>query len=116
MGYGLDSLTPLERVICGPLIKRQFDRGPRIQREMAIYGLRGTARLCSGRAISVFTVGFVLAFMALSIAGEGVGASVFLVLLLASGALGVARLLSAARAGRKWRSENTLSRPGGSGN
>ena len=49
-GYGLDSLTWPERVICGPLIRRQFERDMPIQRDLSRYGRFGTARLCSGAA------------------------------------------------------------------
>jgi hypothetical protein len=106
-GYGLDSLTWPERVICGPLIKRQFERGPRVQRDLSKYGLLGTARLYSARAFQVFTLGFGLLGIPLAVAGQGAVAAAFFVLAMLNAGIGICRVVSGVRTGSKWRNEKS---------
>ena len=106
-GIGLDalsSLTRAERVLCGRLIRRQVERGPRVQQTLAKYGPEGTARLCSARALWLFEVIFGVVAAALSIAGQGRAAAPFVVLFLLTFELAVMRFISAGKAGRRWRS------------
>jgi hypothetical protein len=104
VGYGLDSLTWAERVICGPLIRRQFGDGLRIQRILSKYGLRGTARLCSARAFLAFCWIFAVLAIPLALVGEGIGEAILFCLAVLNGVLAELRVISAVRAGKKWRS------------
>ena len=104
--YGLDTLTSAERVVCGPLIRGQFNRNPRIEQDLEKNGLPAMARLCSARALLGFEFIFVIMASALAISGSGAAASVFVILFLLNGALGIIRAISATRAQKKWRSEH----------
>jgi|ERR1700722_13461718 len=106
-GYGLGSLTWAERLICGPLIKRQFERGPRIQQDLTKYGLLGTARLYSARTFGFFTLCFVVLGIPLVVAGEGTGIAVTFCLALLNAVIAELRVVSGVRAGRKWRSQKS---------
>ena len=100
----LGTLTWAEQVICGRLILRQLDRAPRIQQELAKYGPEGTVRLCSARALGIFEGVLVVVAVALAVSGQELAGLLFVILSLLTGALGMMRLVSAAKAGRRWRS------------
>jgi hypothetical protein len=102
----LGSLTRAEQVVCGRLILRQLDHGPRIQQALAKYGPQGTVRLCSARAFWLFEVVFGVVAAALAISGAGRFAAPFVILFLLAFALAVMRSISGVRAGKRWRSEN----------
>lgn len=106
-GHGrdpLDSLTWAEQVIFGRLILRQLDRAPRIQQELRKYGPEGTVRLCSARAFGIFEVVLGVVAVALIASGEALAGWLFVILLWVLCTLGVMRLVSAAKAGERWRS------------
>jgi hypothetical protein len=113
--HAMSSLTRVERVVCGPLIRRQLDRGPRTDREIAKYGPVGAVRLCSARAIIVYMcpVGFIgigLSFVGSAATGFAVSLPfVFLVLVLGIGA--ISRTASASVAGRRWRRSRPATSP-----
>jgi hypothetical protein len=100
----LGSLTRAEQVVCGRLILRQLDRGPRIQQALAKYGLEGTVRLCSARAFWLFETVSEIVAAALYISGAGQAAIPFVILFLLAFALAVLRSISGVRAGKRWRS------------
>jgi hypothetical protein len=104
--YGLATLTPAERMICGPLIRRQFHRNPRIEEDLDKNGLPAMARLCSARAL--FSIDFLLGMAGITLVISGIGgaASIFVLLFVLVGALVVIRGMSATRAGKRWRSEH----------
>lgn len=107
----LDSLTRAEQVIFGRLILRQLDRAPRIQQELRKYGPEGTVRLCSARAFGIFEVVSVVVAVALIASGEALAGWLCVILFWLLCALGIIRLVSAARAGRRWRSPNAQRSP-----
>jgi hypothetical protein len=111
--YGLDTLTSAERVILGPLIRGQFIRNPRIEQDIAKNGLAAMARLCTARSLLGFEFILVIVASVLAIAGFGPAASVFAVLFLVNGGLGIIRAISATRAQKRWRSEQQELRKGG---
>jgi hypothetical protein len=100
----LGSLTRAERVVCGRLILRQLDRAPRIHQELRKYGPEGTVRLCSARAFGIYELVLVAVAVALAVSGQELAGLLFVILFLLAGALGMMRLVSAAKAGRRWRS------------
>jgi hypothetical protein len=103
--YGLESLTWAERVICGPLIRRQYEHGPRVQLELEKYGPRGTARLYSARAFTVLLFAFGVLTIPMTVVG-GIAEAIPFCLAMLNAVLGVLRSISAKRARKKWRSEN----------
>jgi hypothetical protein len=105
---GLDSLTWAERAICGPLIRRQFQHGSRVQLDLNKFGPRGTARLYSGRAFVVLGYGFGLLFIPLALVGEGTGEAILFCMAVLNALLGVLRFISAKRARKKWRSQKSV--------
>jgi hypothetical protein len=103
------SLPTLERWFCGRLIRRQLTRGGYVERETQKYGPTGAVRICSARAIEVymfviFVAGVCCAVARLNLASGLCFAVMFILVVLA-----LARLWSAARAGRRWR-ERSASR------
>jgi len=109
----MSSLTWVERVICGPLIRRQLDRNPRTEREIAKYGPVGEVRLCSARTmiLCAYPLGFIgigLSFVGNPPAGTGVA----VVLLLVLGIVAISRIASASVAGRRWRRSRASSLTG----
>jgi hypothetical protein len=102
-GDPLDSLTWAEQVIFGRLILWQIDRAPRIQQELRKYGPEGTVRLCSARAFGIFEVALAVVAVALIASGDLAG-WLFVILFWLLCTLGIKRLVSAAKAGKRWRS------------
>jgi hypothetical protein len=103
----LGSLPSVERFLCGALILRQLDRGPRIPREVDKYGPEGCVKVCSARAIQIYN--FPLGVLAVGFAVAGVSSfaiGVFALVWL-MGALSIVRAISASRAGRRWRSKSS---------
>jgi hypothetical protein len=97
------SLPGIERWFCGALILRQVEHGPWTPREVAKYGPEGCVKVCSSRAlrtycypIGILTVGFAIAGVA------SVAIGLFVVVLVMSG-LAIARAISAAKDGKRWR-------------
>jgi hypothetical protein len=97
----IGSLTRAEQVICGRLIPWQLDRAPRIHQELAKYGLEGTVRLCSARALGIFEGVLAVIAVALIALGETLAGWLLMVLVWLLCALTIMRLTSAARAGRR---------------
>jgi hypothetical protein len=103
----LRSLTWAERILCGRLILRQLNGAPRIQQELGKYGPEGTVRLCSARAFWLWEVLLGIVAGALGVSGQEFAGLIFVILFLLAGAVGMIRLVSAAKAGRRWRSANS---------
>jgi hypothetical protein len=99
----LASLPRIERVVCGPLIRRQLERNPRADREFAKYGPDGEVRLCSARAMQAYMYPVVFIAVGLSLAGANLAAGVAMVLFFVIFIVGISRVASAALAGRRWR-------------
>ena len=99
----LRSLPAVERRLCGPLILRQVDRGPWTPREVEKYGPEGCIRLCSCRAMQVYTYPIIIVGVGFSVAGISSAEIVSIIVLLTVGALGIVRAISASKAGREWR-------------
>lgn len=102
----LGTLPGIERWLCGGLISRQLDRGPRIPREVEKYGPEGCVRLCSTRAFHVYTLLFGVPAVGLAGAHVTPGAIGLITLAGLTGTFGVARGISAIAAGRRWRSRS----------
>jgi hypothetical protein len=101
----LMSLTSIERVLCGSLIRRQLANASLAGRLRRKYGLEGAVRLCSARAMNVYAFLIGVVCVAFAIAGDGdIAVPTFLVLLLV-GLLAIMRVVSAARTGKRWRDE-----------
>ena len=99
----LQRLTAVERVMCGRLIARQFVFSPKLPKEIGRYGLEGTVKLCSWRAIAIYMVPLGVIVVAFAVSGLGLVALPAYLLVLLVLALSLARFRSAARSGRRWR-------------
>jgi hypothetical protein len=108
----LASLPRIERVICGPLIRRQLARNPRAEREIAKYGPAGEVRLCSARALGICMYPVIFMVIGLSLAGANVAAGVAMVLVVVLSIFAISRVFSASAAGRRWRSGRSSSLTG----
>jgi hypothetical protein len=109
----MGSLTRIERIVCGPLIRRQLDRNPRADREIAKFGPVGEVRLCRARAMIVYAYPLGFIGVGLSFVGStapGTGVAVFLLLVL--GIVAISRIVSASVAGRRWRRSRSSSLAG----
>jgi hypothetical protein len=105
--YGQEALGSLawaERVVCGQLILRQLDRAPRIQQELRKYGPEGTVRLCSARALGIYELVLGVVAVALIALGEALAGWPLMILVWLLCALSIMRLISAGKAGKRWRS------------
>ncbi len=100
----LGSLPTVERRLCGAMIMRQLDRGPRTPREVEKYGPEGCVKVCSARALQVYLYPVGIATVAFAVAGMASVAIALFVFVFVIGALGVARAISASKAGKRWRS------------
>ena len=101
----LRSLTPVERTMCTRLIARQFALRPNIRTEIARFGIEGTVRYCSGRAISVYVIPLGVMAVAFGVGGIGQVAVPAYVLTVFVFVLTLARFRSAARSAKQWRHE-----------
>lgn len=109
--HPLGSLTQAEQAICGRLILRQLDRAPRIEQELKKYGPEGAVRLCSARALGVYEIALVVVALTLIASGAGLAGWLFVILFWLVAVLGITRLISAAKAGRRWRSADSARSP-----
>lgn len=105
----LRSLTTLERLFCGRLIRRQLTRGGYVERETQKYGPTGAVRICSARAIQVYMLAIFIAGIGCAVARLNLAAGLCIAGMFFLAVLALARLWSAARAGRRWR-ERSASR------
>jgi hypothetical protein len=109
----LQSLTPLERVLCTGLIARQWARSPRLPRELNRYGVKGTVQLYSATAMRLYLVLLCPPVWVLVILGESAALMAVMVMVVVL-ALGVyARLATAAHAGKVWRASASEHQPPG---
>src|SRR6185312_1046729 len=100
----LATLPGIERWLCGALISRQLDHGPKIPREVEKYGPEGCIQICSGRAFQVYLLLFGVLGVAMVLAHVAPGAITLFILAGSSSVLGISRAVSASKAGRRWRS------------
>lgn len=101
--HALASLPRFERLVCGALIRRQLDRGPRADRSIAKYGPEGAVRLCSARAIQAYMYPVCFVAIGLTFAQANLAAGVAVTVLFVMFIAGISRVASAALAGRRWR-------------
>jgi hypothetical protein len=80
---------------------------PGTSRLLRRYGVDGTVRLCSGRTFLVYCYPIGVAAVAFAVSGVGLVAAPLYGVLLLVGVFVVARCVSAARAGRRWRRESS---------
>jgi hypothetical protein len=106
------SLSRLERAVCGPLIRRQLDRNPRADREIAKYGPVGEVRLCSARAMQAYMYPVVFVGIGLAIAGANVACGIAVLVVFVVGIIAISRVASASVAGRRWRRSRSASLTG----
>lgn len=106
------SLSRLERAVCGPLIRRQLDRNPRADREISKYGPVGEVRLCSARAIQVYTYPVIFIGIGLALAGATVASGIAVLVVFVVAIIAISRLASASVAGRRWRRSRSASLTG----
>ncbi len=99
----LGSLTSVERLICTRLIDRQLFHGGRTERDLAKYGLDGTVKLCSARAMQAYVYVVALVGVVLAVTGAIQAAVAVLIVLRMIFLMFLARCVSAARTGRRWR-------------
>jgi hypothetical protein len=102
----LRSLNPIERMMFTRLIARQFALRPNIRAEIARYGIEGTVRYCSGRAMSIGIIPLMLIAVAFGVGGIGYVAAPAYTLAIVVIVLGLARFRSAARSAKRWRQEH----------
>lgn len=103
----LRSLPAIERLFCGPLNIRQLDYGSRREKELEIYGPKGSVLLCSARAIETYALGFAVMAMGFAIAGMArVAIAIFIILCLVA-TFAVIRSVNAGNYGRQWRDEHS---------
>lgn len=99
----LRSLTAIERILCERLVARQFANWAKIGRVVDDWGPVGAVRLCSSRALQAYLVPLGIIGVAFAIAGMGAVAAGVYGLFFVMAAAAVARVMSAARSGRRWR-------------
>lgn|GEM_PF-4496944 len=100
----LKFLTPVERFFCGKFVLRQLSQVRSVPRELSKYGVEGTVRLCSGRAINLYVALVGIVAVAFAVGGLGVVALPLFSLMALLLILVLLRAASATRAGRRWRS------------
>jgi hypothetical protein len=93
--------------VCGWLVMRQLTTVLGTSRLLRRYGVDGTVRLCSGRAFLVYMFPIGAAAVGFAVSGVGSVAVALYGVLLLVGMFVVARSVSAARAGRRWRREGS---------
>lgn len=106
----LETLTGVERLLGGRLIRRQFAHGSRMERDLAKYGPEGTVKLGAARSIQAYMYLIVVAAVVLAATGEDLAATVAFALLLVVFVLFLGRCQSAARSGRQWRGRVEITR------
>lgn len=104
---GLESLTVIERWLCGPLIRRLLDRG-RKTRELLRYGPEGRLQLCAARSWGTYLVLLGVAGVASAVAAQVAGAAVLFSLMWVTAGMCVFRSVGVARAGRRWREQGRV--------
>jgi uncharacterized membrane protein len=95
-------LPEAQRLLLGRLILRQLAQS-RIVKEFVRYGLEGTMKLCTARALSVYVGVFGIVGLTVAIVGSTVAAIPFIVLLVITGFLAAKVAISAEASGRRWR-------------
>jgi hypothetical protein len=106
----LGTLTGAERWLCGPLIRRQLDRGPSVGPDVDKYGPEGAVKLCSARAIQAYMYPVAVVMVGFAVAGIGSVAGALFALVFLMGVLGITRSVGASRAGRRWRASTGLTK------
>jgi hypothetical protein len=99
----LQSLTTLERLFCGRLIRRQLTRGGYVERETQKYGPSAAVLISSARAIQVYMIVICVAAIGCAVARQNLAAGLCVAIMLFLAVLALARVWSAVRAGRRWR-------------
>lgn len=103
----IGSLTIAERFLCRRLIARQLTYGRNAERDIRKYGLEGTVKLSSARAIGLYMLVISIVAVGLALTGQSaVAVAAFALLWLVLLAL-LGRAFSAARSGREWRRSQT---------
>lgn len=97
------SVNALEKILFGPLIRRQVRANRLFDREIANSGVDATLLLCRARASQAYL--FVLAVLAMFVTVLGFGQVAAGVLAVAAvfAVIGVKHSLAAARVARQWR-------------
>jgi len=94
-------MTPFERVVCGPLVHRQFS-STRTDRDFKKYGPARMAKLCAARAFSAYMVPFAVAGVVFGVAGIGEVAVPLFVIVWALCGLSLWRSISGGRWSGSW--------------
>jgi hypothetical protein len=102
----LQYVTPIERVLCGRLVRRAFAlKTPRIAVSLAECGIESAAMQCSANVLALYTGVLCFAGLPVLLAGSTTGFYLLLTLSILCGAGGFARALAGRRACQRLRQD-----------